>query len=181
MRQHENESSSDSRGAWPHFARLAVFFAIVAMLQWSWSAAAGTIVETLVIGEATVKPAAYLINYLTPEVGARADAWSIRAPGGGLTINIGCDGMETAFLLIAAFTVAPIAWRTRLIGLAFGVPLVYVFNQLRILALFYVNRLDKSLFDLLHTMVLPVVLIILCTIYFYAWLEYDARRAARQP
>lgn len=155
--------------------RSAIFVSIVLLLNVAWSSASGTPVERLMIDRITVVPATFLINHLTPDVAARAMGWSIKAHGGGLNIRVGCDGLELAFLTIAAFLVAPMAWSRRLTGLIIGLAIVYALNQGRILTLFYVNRLDKSLFDLLHTTVLPLFLIVLVAIYFYAWLVYDQR------
>lgn len=55
--------------------------------------------------------------------------------------------MELVFLLIAGFVVAPLAGRSRILGVLAGIPLIYVLNQARILALFYSNRNDPDLFD----------------------------------
>ena len=60
-------------------------------------------------------------------------------------------------------------WRTRLAGLGLGIVLVYLLNEARVLALFYAYRSDRALFDLLHSVVAPVVLIAAAAAHFYAW------------
>jgi exosortase/archaeosortase family protein len=159
------------RSPYPLWLSLAIFLSVFAILQWSWGEARGTLIERIVIHEATVKPAAALIRTVTPTVDARPVAASIKATGGGLNILNGCEGTEVMFLLVAAFAAVNLGWRHKLIGLTLGLGLVYVLNQARILALFYAFRNERALFDTLHTTVLPAVLIAAVTLYFYAVLH----------
>jgi exosortase/archaeosortase family protein len=131
----------------------------------------------VLIEDVTVRPAVTLVNLLTPTVSARAAGPTMRAQGGSLKIINGCDGTEALFLLSAAFLVAPLPWRYRVRGLLLGVPVVFVVNELRIIALFYANRADRSLFDLLHGTVTPIAVILLVAGYFYACLVAHARAA----
>ena len=156
---------------YPLWLTLAIFLGVFAVLQGAWNEARGTWVERLVIHEATVKPAAAMIQIISPEAHAQPVAASIKAPGGGLNILNGCEGTEIMFLLVAAFAAVRLGWQQRLSGLALGLGLVFVLNQARILALFYTFRNERSLFDLLHTTVLPAVLIAAVALYFYAVLH----------
>ncbi|MCD6707744.1 MAG: archaeosortase/exosortase family protein [Thiobacillus sp.] len=156
---------------YPLWLTLAIFVGVFAVLQWSWNAVRGTWVERLIVHEATVKPAAALIQIISPEAHAQPVATSIKAPGGGLNILNGCEGTEIMFLLVAAFSAVRLGWQQRLTGLALGLVLIFVLNQARILALFYTFRNERSLFDLLHTTVLPAVLIAAVALYFYAVLH----------
>jgi exosortase/archaeosortase family protein len=149
-------------------------------LQLGWQSLRGTSVEYFIVHTCTVSPATSFANLLTPNVHARAVQFSIRAPGGGLNILNGCEGLEALFLLMAAFATAPLPWRSRALGLLVGVPVVFAVNQVRILALFYAYRSDQALFDPLHGIVAPIVMILLVAGYFYAWLGYSARVAATQ-
>ena len=103
--------------------------------------------------------------------------FSINAPGGGLNVLNGCEGTEALFLLLAAFLVAPLPWRSRFGGFLLGVGMVFVVNQLRILALFYAYRADHALFDPLHGTVAPILVILLVAGYFYGWLLYSRPRS----
>ncbi len=159
------------RSPYPLWLTLAIFLGVFGVLQWGWGEARDTWVERLVIHQATVKPAAALVQIITPEANAQPVAASIKAPGGGLNILNGCEGTEVMFLLIAAFAAVNLGWRHKLIGLALGLVLVFALNQARILALFYAFRNERSLFDILHTTVLPAVLIAAVALYFYAVLH----------
>lgn len=149
--------------------RLAGFLVLFALLHGAWTAARGTAVERLAIDVATVRVAAALVRTITPEVAAVAEGPRIRAPGGGLNILNGCEGIDTAFLLVAALCVFPLPWRRRLAGIAAGLLFVFVLNQARILALFYAYRADRALFDLLHGTLAPVAMIA-ASFVFFLWL-----------
>lgn len=162
-----------ARTPYPLSLTLVIFVTLFAVLQWAWSEARNTAIERWVIHDITVKPAAVLIQFMTPAAHARAVAASIKSPGGGLNILNGCEGTEVMFLLVAAFAAVRMGWRHRLAGIALGLVLVFVLNQVRILALFYAFRDDRHLFDLLHTTVLPALLIAAVVLYFYVCLRRD--------
>lgn len=152
-----------------------VFLCLVFALQWAWRQACGTTIEHWVIDFATVGTAAHVVNILTPEVQARAVGSRISAAGGGLNILNGCEGTEVLFLLIAALLAYPLSWKTRLWGSLVGVVMVFVANQLRILALFYSFRFDRTLFDHLHGLVAPLCLIAVTSGFFVVLMRWDER------
>src|SRR5262249_55701978 len=124
-----------------------------------------------------VQPAVSAVNLITPGVHAVALGSSIRAAGGGLNVRNGCEGTEALFLLIAALAIAPLSWSARGLGLLYGLPFVYVLNQVRILVLFYSFRSSPALFDMLHGSVTPIVLVLAVAAYFYIWLAHHGRPA----
>lgn len=154
--------------------RTVVFLAVFAVLQGLWGAARGTVVERVAIDGITVASAVALIDLATPEVHAVAAGTRIRAPGGGINILNGCEGVEVLFLLVAALCAFPLSPRRRLAGIVAGALFVFAINQVRILALFYAFRADKSLFALLHGTVAPVVVIALTGAFFLAWTKVGA-------
>jgi len=74
--------------------RVIGFAAVFAVLQLSWQALAGGAIERFVIHDATVVPATWLVNSITPAVHANAVDRTLAAPGGGLNILNGCEGIE---------------------------------------------------------------------------------------
>jgi exosortase/archaeosortase family protein len=107
-----------------------------------------------------------LINTLTPQVAAAARGPSILASDGGINVRNGCEGTEILFLLVAALLAYPFSWRLRLVGAVAGAAYVFLINQVRLLALFYSIRSDRALFNQLHGVIAPLVLI-LCTLAFF--------------
>lgn len=139
---------------------LTLFAVLFIAMQAGWSVAQGTTLEHITVGDWTVKPAAFWIQLLTPDIGANAQGYSINAPGGGINVLNGCEGFEVIFLWIAALAITPLSWRNRGLGLVLGVGLIWVLNQVRILVLFYANRSDKVWFSQLHGTIAPLVLIV---------------------
>ena len=155
--------------------RLAVFLGIFAALQGIYGAAKGGWFEHLVIDRLTVQSAALVIDYASPELGVEPSGSKLKAPGGGINVLNGCEGMDVVFLVTAAMLVAPISWRARLLGILCGTLVVLVLNQARVIALFYAFRSDRSLFDMLHGVVSPLLLIVAASGFFIAWLQRFAR------
>lgn len=172
----------DQTGTWPDptvtphkpslWRALLVFMAVTALLQYGWKQARDTAIERAVIHVATVQTSVALIHRLTPEVGAQALGSRIRAPGGGINILNGCEGTEALFLLIAAMAAHRATWRQRAVGLLAGTVAVFALNQLRVLALFYSYRSNRELFDQLHGLVTPLVLIGAAVALFAVWADW---------
>jgi len=165
------EQAPANRTPRPLWRIVLIFVLVFGIEQFGWNAAKGGVVEWAVIHVGTVLPATAAVTLITPGIEARAQGASIKAPGGGLNILNGCDGMEVMFLLVAAFLAIRMDLKARLVGLVLGIGLVFMANQVRILALFYAFRADRALFDVLHTTVLPVVLVSIVALYFYAFLH----------
>jgi exosortase/archaeosortase family protein len=158
--------------------RVLAFIATFCVLQLGWQSLGETAVHRWVVDDATVGVAVAIVNHATPSVGAQAMGTTIRAAGGGLNIVNGCEGTETWFLLCAAFVIVPLRWRARLAGLALGTLVVFAVNELRVLALFYTNRSNAELFNLLHSIVGPIAVIVVVAGFFYAWVTQHAARSA---
>ncbi len=163
------------------FRRAVLFLAVFAALQALWAAGRGSWIERLWIEDLTVNSATLIINALSPAVHAQAQGSRIAAAGGGLNILQGCEGVEVVFMLAAAFVAFPMGARLRLYGLACGLVWVFALNQLRILALFYAFRNDRQLFDLLHTTVAPLVLVVLTGLFFHLWAARAQRASGPEP
>jgi exosortase/archaeosortase family protein len=161
------------------WATAGVFVLTSATLQWAWTQARGTSIERAVIDSATVRTAVTIINVITPDIHAQAVGSRIRASGGGINVLNGCEGTEVLFLLVAALLACPLLWRTRVLGLLGGAVFVFLANQVRLLALFYSYQLDRALFDQLHGLVMPLVLIAMTTGFFALLMQWDTRSQAK--
>jgi exosortase/archaeosortase family protein len=159
------------------YLRLLFFMLIFSCLQWLYIAAKGTNIERFVIDFATVKTAALFINTFDPIAGVTAVGTRLSAPGGGINILNGCEGLDVLFLVVAAMLVAPQKWSACLVGIAIGGVFIFLMNQIRIIALFYAFRNDKTVFDALHGFVTPFLLVIAAIAFFSIWLNrYSIQR-----
>jgi exosortase family protein XrtM len=164
------KNSLQSRpGLRAHPGLMLLFVLLLMAMQFGWGYVRGSQIEHLFIDELTVKPAAWLITLITPEIPVQATGNHLAAPGGGLNILNGCDGTDVMFMLVAALLVAPLPLQRRLAGILYGCGLIYICNQARILALFYSYRSDRSLFNLLHGLIAPMLLICIATVFFVLW------------
>jgi exosortase/archaeosortase family protein len=157
------DKHNTARRLWPSLAAFLVTFLV---LQIGWTQARGTALEHWVVDRATVRTSVALINALTPQANAEARGPRIVAPGGGINVSNGCEGTEVLFLLVAALFAYPFSWGLRMVGLTAGVIYVFLINQIRLVALFYAFRNDRPLFNHLHGVVAPLVLILLTSIFF---------------
>lgn len=151
--------------------KIALFIAVFAALQLAWQASTPLGWPNGFVARLIVPPAAFAIDLITPAIHAHADGSRLLSPGGGLHIVAGCDGTEMLFLLVAAFVVAPLRWRSRLGGMLVGLPVVYLLNQVRILALFYSQLGTSALFDAVHGLVAPVATVVFIAAFYYGWLN----------
>lgn len=177
----EGDRQAGRQSRRPLWLLALVFAIVVVLLQWGWGAARGTAIERAVIDDATVMTVASMINTWTPEAQALAVGASIKAPGGGINILNGCEGTEVLFLLIAGLVAYPMSWRWRAIGTVAGMAYVFVLNQLRLLALFYSYRTDRTLFDLLHGLIAPMLLIAMSLAFMVLVIRLDARGRTDLP
>lgn len=161
--------------------RAVLFLLLFALMQTLYGATRGTWLERLVIDRMTVQTAAWLIDIATPAIDVTAVGSRLRAAGGGINVLNGCEGTDVMFLMACAVLVAPLAWRHRMIGLVIGGFMVFALNQIRILALFYAFRSDKALFDILHGVIAPVLLIMAIAAFFVFLMDRYATTASRQP
>lgn len=162
--------------------RTGIFLAVFALLQgWYNAAARDTWIERLVIDQVTVKAAASLIQSFDPGVGVQPVGSRLHAPGGGINIINGCEGIDVMLMMTAAMLVAPIAWKARLAGMVLGTMVTLTLNQVRVVGLFYAYRTDRGVFDMLHGVVAPMLLILAMAGYFLLWLNWHAPAKETQP
>ncbi|MGO9445892.1 MAG: exosortase/archaeosortase family protein [Thiobacillaceae bacterium] len=148
-----------------------IFLAVFFSLQYGWELSRGTAVEHAVIDQATVVPSAWIINQIWPDQHVVAEGHRLVAPMGRLNILNGCEGMETLFLLVAAFVAYPVTWRKRWLGIGLGFLLVYALNQARLLLLWHTFLTNRELFGALHGTVLPLLMVACCFIYYLVFLS----------
>ena len=166
----ENPHQDQANPAGSLIKQALVFILLFILMQAGWQMVRDDAIGHFIRGTVTVKPAVMLIHLLTPHIQASALGNQILAPGGGLVIKIGCEGIEALFILIAGLLSVTMAWRAKLSGMLLGLILIYVVNEVRILMLFYAFRTDKALFQLLHGTIAPLALIAITGLFYHYWL-----------
>ena len=166
----ENPHQDQANPAGSLIKQALVFILLFILMQAGWQMVRDDAIGHFIRGTVTVKPAVMMIHLLTPHIQASALGNQILAPGGGLVIKIGCEGIEALFILIAGLFSVTMAWRAKLSGMLLGLMLIYVVNEIRILVLFYAFRADKALFQLLHGTIAPLALIAIAGLFYHYWL-----------
>ena len=119
--------------------------------------------------EFLAKAVAAIINLFG--AGAVANGALVYSPRYSMDIAMGCDGVEASCLYLAGVMAFPSSWRDRLIGLAFGVPLIQAINLTRLVVLYYVGMYLPSVADQIHDYVAQTIVILLSTAILIFWLE----------
>jgi archaeosortase B (VPXXXP-CTERM-specific) len=91
----------------------------------------------------------------------------------------------TAVHPIAAYAAAVIAYpfslRARLVGIAAGVPLILVLNQVRLVSLCYIGRWYPARFHSAHLLVWQSVIVLVTVVLFVLWVLIASRRFEGPP
>lgn len=160
--------------AWPRLGRVALFAGLYLALQAAWRQLCAGEAGAWLIDRATVAPAAGLIGMLLPHDNVWANGPRLAWPEGRLQLEAGCDGFEVLALFVPAVLVAPIGWRRGVAMLFAGTLLIWGLNQVRLLALYLAFRRWPEIFDPLHAVWAPLILLG-ATFAFYAWSATRAR------
>lgn len=112
-------------------------------------------------------------------IGAPASAgdctWSHRVWPNQPWATRGGEGTDLALLSASAMLAAPLAWRQRLIGLAIMLFAVFVLNQVRLLVLLQTHLNMPQHFEQLHTLWLPLLMVLLLGGLLLTWVGRFAR------
>jgi exosortase family protein XrtM len=145
------------------------FLAIYTLLILAYQESRGSPVETLLVDDITVRPAAWFINLLAPDQTVLPRGHSLIGRYARLNVLNGCEGTEALLLLWAAILASGNPWRHTLGGLLGGSVLVWTLNQIRIATLFGALQSDRALFELIHGSVGPTLVVLATCAFFFAW------------
>jgi exosortase H (IPTLxxWG-CTERM-specific) len=94
---------------------------------------------------------------------------SISSSRFGVNINNGCNGVEAMLILLASIVAFPASMKARAAGLLLGAVVVQVLNAIRIITLYLLGAYHPRLFDLFHTAVWQIVIILAAIGFFLVW------------
>lgn len=93
----------------------------------------------------------------------------ISSPTFAVDIRNGCNGVEAALILVAAILAAPASWKNKLIGVLGGFVVLQAVNLVRISSLYLLGFYNRDLFDLFHSAVWQVLIILVAFGIFVFW------------
>jgi archaeosortase B (VPXXXP-CTERM-specific) len=81
-----------------------------------------------------------------------------------------CTGIYEVLIFTAAVMAFPTSWSKRAIGLGMGIPLLYLFNVVRIAVLILVGKYAPGWFDFMHLYFWQGTLILMITSVWLLWI-----------
>jgi exosortase H (IPTLxxWG-CTERM-specific) len=102
---------------------------------------------------------------------------------GGFSVRIieECTGIFEMIIFVAAVVAFPASWPRRAVGLALGLPLLYLFNLVRIIVLLVVGRYAPASFEFMHVYFWQGTLILMITSVWLLWIFKVVRRGEAEP
>jgi exosortase/archaeosortase family protein len=104
---------------------------------------------------------------------------SITIAGISIEIVPDCTPLMPTAVLWIAIAAFPAPWRTRLLGLAAGAILLWLYNMARILALVPVLAHRPEIFEFVHVYLWQTMTLLVVFAMFLLWLRLQQPRAAR--
>jgi exosortase H (IPTLxxWG-CTERM-specific) len=101
---------------------------------------------------------------------------TILSPTFAVDVRNGCNGVEAALILIAAILATPARGKAKLIGIAGGFVVLQAINLVRISSLYLLGYYDRELFDLFHSALWQVLIILVAVGIFVFWSVKIAQR-----
>lgn len=151
----------------PQVLFLVKFFAVLvaAYLLIAWNPVNDHVIVPFTKAIAVVSGA--LLNLIGQHVTVAGTV--IRGARFAVNINNGCNGVEAMLILLASIVAFPASMKARAIGLVLGALAVQLLNAIRILTLYLLGAYQPRLFDLFHTAVWQIVIIMAAIGFFLAW------------
>ena len=118
----------------------------------------------------TARATAAVLDWHGMEV-IREDVVLSHPSGFGYEIYYRCTGLLPAAFLAVGIFAFPASLRTKLMGVAIGVPLVLFLNLIRLPSLFYIGVYHPSVFDFAHTVVWEGLLLLFIVGFWVWWMR----------
>lgn len=130
------------------------------------------IVEGMMVGTAQVE------GFILGIFSSTANATGKLVTFGSFPVKIieECTGIYEILIFMAAVMAFPTSLKKKGIGLAFGIPLLYLFNVIRILVLILVGSYYYEIFDFMHLYFWQVTLILMITSVWVLWILKVVKR-----
>ncbi len=151
----------------PQVLFLVKFFAVLiaAYLLIAWNPVNDHVIVPFTTGVASTSGA--LLKLIGQDVTTSGTV--IRSSLFAVNINNGCNGVEAMLILLASIVAFPASMKARAIGLLLGALAVQALNAIRIITLYLLGAYQPRLFDLFHTAVWQIVIILAAIGFFLAW------------
>lgn len=162
----------------PQLSFLLIFVLGYAALDWCYRQVPDQILAEHIYRWGINQVAANIINAAAPAAQVKVDAHRLVSPGVTLEVVRGCDGSGLLFLLVSAVIAFGASWPRKLLGLLAAAALVYVLNEVRVVALYFVLVNNPTWFVPLHASIIPLLTITLSALFYLYWTRWALARDA---
>lgn len=147
-----------------------LFVAVYCVLYLCYSAIPDSILRDNVYFYGIVRPSEALINWLAPAEHVVGTQNRLLSATVRLNIVRGCDGAGVLFLLLAAMLAYRARLATTVLGIVGAVLLVYALNEMRVVALYFIDSHWPEWFLPMHLYFIPTLMILVGAVYFALWI-----------
>jgi exosortase family protein XrtM len=177
-------SATTSKTAVPNFTRwvfVLMFVATYVVLYLGYSAVPDAALRDSVYYYGIVRPSKMMIDWLAPSEHVIGVQNSLISATAKLSVVRGCDGSGVILLLVAAIIAYRANLKATLLGSLGAIALVYALNQLRIVALYFINVHEPAWFMPVHVYFIPTLMILVGALYFAVWAahQHGIKRSAQ--
>ena len=95
------------------------------------------------------------------------------ATGVGVSIEIGCNGIEAFITLLAAIVAFPSSWKHKAWGLGTGFIAVQGLNIVRVISLFYLAQWNSTAFRIAHEYLWQGLIMLDVLVVWLIWVRLD--------
>jgi exosortase H (IPTLxxWG-CTERM-specific) len=131
-----------------------------------------------------------LINPWMTTWTARTTAWALKMLGANgkvegtlvtsslytVKIIFECTAVFPCLIFLAAVAAYPSSWKQKLLGIGVGIPILLVFNLLRLLSLFYIGHWFPDYFEMAHLLVWQSLMLFFTVLLWLLWAVQLAHR-----
>jgi len=99
------------------------------------------------------------------------DAYSINFSNFSITIVRQCTGIFEVMALTACMLAYPASKEKKFAGIVFAIPVIYIFNMLRLVFLSILGIYYPSVFEAIHDYLLQLTFVFLVIFFWIFWIE----------
>ena len=150
------------------FLRFAIFFLL---MNFIYFLLADTFIQDFIFSSLTAKPAAAIIQFMSPGDGIWVTGNLLVSRYTSLRIIHGCEGVQCMLVITSAILAYKTSAMHKLAGVLCGVAFLYAVNLLRIVGVYFVVKYDRSALEVAHHYVGQTFVIMMMFAFFIIWVR----------
>ena len=96
-----------------------------------------------------------------------------------IILSFGCEGTEPLVVFFAGVIAFQFTWKKKMIGLIYGLIILYLLNILRVMILYGISFNFPESFELFHVTIFPILFILIALLLWGYWLNWANRDSVK--